>query len=718
MIGQTVSHYKILEKIGEGGMGVVYKAEDLKLPRFVALKFLVSHLVSHPDAKKRFIQEAEAVSALEHPHICTVYEINETVHDRTYMVMPCYEGESLKNKLEGGPLDAEEAMELATQVASGLAKAHEKGIVHRDIKPANIFVTDDGHAKILDFGLAKLSGQTKITKTGSTLGTVAYMSPEQARGGEIDTRSDVFSLGVVLYELLTGHLPFAGDQDAAILYKIVNTEPEPIASYNKDLSPDVQRVVARALVKPRDQRYNNAGEFHGDLKRIQRGQKLSPVPRRLRFGKRAKVNTIFLAAILLTTVGFLYWTHYIKREAGEQPAAESTSPVTESTESSVAVLPFVNLSNDEENEYFVDGLSEDLIYALSKTGLRVVARTSAFEFKGKAQDVREIGAALGVENVIEGTVRRTDENLIVTASLVNVSDGYQIWSDRFHRKESDVFVIQNEIAKAIVEGMKLRLADDQQELVVKRYTDNIDAYNLYSQGRYYWNIRTPDALEKAIRFFEQAIKLDGEYALAYAGMADAYLMLANYSGSPTDEMFNKVKATASKALDIDPDLGEAHASLALTAWVFDWDWELAEAGFQKAIALKSSYVTTHHWYALFLIFMGRFDEAINEIETAVRMDPVSLPVNMGAALVFYSAGKYQSAIEFCSKTLDMDPRSYAALTVIGKTFGQQERYADAIDALEKSIEFAGENAVALRSSMLACLGHIQAVAGKREEALN
>jgi serine/threonine-protein kinase len=702
MIGQTVSHYKITEKLGDGGMGVVYKAVDTKLDRLVALKFLRPELTSEPNAKQRFVHEARAASALQHNNICTIHEIDEIEDGHVFIAMDCYEGETLKQKIARGPLPVDEAVDIVSQVAEGLARAHAAGMVHRDIKPANIIITRDGVVKIVDFGLAKLAGQTRVTKTGAMAGTIVYMSPEQAMGTDVDHRSDIFSLGAVFYEMLTGDLPFKGDHEAAVLYGIIHNDPEPLAKYRSDITEGLQRMAGTALRKEPGERYQNASEIAADLKRFR--ESVPTIERRLGWAKhnlRQRIS-IALVSILIVIGGYIVYSRYLSPQASESAVA------------SIVVLPFINLSSEPDDEYFSDGITEDLIHALAKVDdLRVVSRTSAFQFKGKTADIRDIGKKLGAGTVLEGTVRKSGDELVITANLIDVADGLEIWSERFEMLMSDVFTIQNQISLTIVEKMQLQLAGGQADEIIRPYTENIDAYTLYLKGRYQWNIRSLEALEKARQLFEQAVAIDTKYALAYSGLADVYLMMANYSNSPTDELYLKARVAARKAIDIDPGLAEAHVSYALVSWIFDWDWQTANKEFARAVELKPAYATTYHWRAMFLAFMGRFDDAVAEIERALAKDPVSLIINAAAGLLLYCGEDFDAAIEQCFKTLDMDPEFNPAVTTLARAYIQTGKYDEAISWLEKSIRLAGR-----RTYTLALLAYAFALAGKHKEAMD
>jgi len=642
VIGETVSHYRIIEKLGEGGMGVVYKADDLTLERPVALKFLSPRAIGVEQDAARFVHEAKAAAALNHPNICTIYEIGEDA-DRTFIAMEYVEGENLRVRMCRAPFALDEALLIAADIGRGLEAAHEKGVVHRDIKPANIVVTSNRVVKIMDFGLARMSGGAPLTQAGTTLGTVAYMSPEQARGEVVDHRTDVWSLGVVLYEMLTGRRPFPGDRDQAVIYSILNRDYERPTVLRPDLPTELSGCMDMMLAKNRDERYGSASELAGDL-----------------------------FAVL-----------------GLEGSASRTRSIAAATRAqpSVAVLPFANLSAEPEQEYFCDGMAEEIINALAHLeGLRIVARTSSFAFKGKNEDIREMGRQLGVQTLLEGSVRRAGNRLRVTTQLINVSDGCHLWSERFDREMEDVFAIQDEISLAVTDALKVRLLGEEKKKVVKRHTESFEAYRAYLKGRYHWFIRSSSDIEKAIEYLKEAVAVDPNYALAYAGLADCYGVLPMYRPVAPKEVYAKAKAAAVKALELDDSLAEAHTALGCILENYEWDWAGAARETKRAIALNPGYATAYQWKAEGLITQGRFDEAVEAMNKARELDPLSLFMNARVGMAFYYARRYDEAKAILETTLEVDPSFGQARYFLSVVYSMEERYEEAIALLpEESV---------------------------------
>jgi TolB-like protein/Flp pilus assembly protein TadD/predicted Ser/Thr protein kinase len=590
-------------------MGEVYLAEDNQLSRQVALKFLGTHLAASDDCKERFQHEAQAAAKLNHPNIVTIYEVGE-YQDRPYIAMEYIRGQSLKEILAQGALPPERTIEIVCQICQGLATAHEGGIIHRDIKPANIILDDKGRVRLLDFGLAKAQCSELPSQSETTAGTISYMSPEQLIGGEVTPASDVFSLGVVLYQMLTRKLPFTGEYEATIIYAIVNIEPEPLPRHLQEETPRLQDIINRALMKDRFERYQSMTELLVDL----------------------------------------------KQAIGKADLSEVESHSGSAREASVAVLPFVDMSPEKDQEYFCDGIAEELINALTRAGgLRVAARTSTFQYKGLSQDIRKIGKMLNVDNILEGSVRKAGNRIRITAELVNVADGYHLWAESFDRSIEDVFAIQDEISQAISGSLKVRLAGDKLKPLVAKPTEILEAFNLYLKGRYFWNKRYQGGLQKGMEYFKQVIDLDPGYARAYAGLSDSYNILAFYNHLPPLEACPKAKAAAMKALEIDPDLAEARTSLGWVHNFYDRDWASAEREFKRSLELNPNYAITCHYYGLFLVAMKRFDEGIAMMKKARDLDPLSLIISASLGGTLYFARRFDEATVPLLQAIEIDP---------------------------------------------------------------
>jgi serine/threonine protein kinase/Tfp pilus assembly protein PilF len=666
-----ISRYRILGKVGEGGMGVVYRAEDTRLKRHVALKFLSPHLTRETEARERFMQEAQTASALDHPNICTIHEIDETEDGGVFIAMACYDGETLKAKIDRGPVDEREALEIATRIASGLREAHAGGIVHRDIKPANVMITAKDQVKIMDFGLAKLAGRAGLTLAGTTVGTVAYMSPEQARGEEVDGRSDLWSLGIVLYEMLTARQPFRGEHPQAVIRAILNDEHKPIeraliGSREPITSGESARLLARALAKDRAARYQSAQEMLSDLSK---------------------------AAAALS------------RKPGDRPDVPDLP--------SIAVLPFANLSGDPEQEYFCDGITEELINALSQiNGLMVAARTSSFAFKGKLEDIREIGRKLDVDTVVEGSVRKAGDRVRITAQAIGVANGYHLWSERYDRDLSDIFAIQDEISEQVAGKLRGELLEDEKPKAAGRHGDDVEAYSLYLKGRHFWNKRTKEGLHRGIECFKQAIERFPDYALAYSGLAECYLTLIGSGFEAPEQLVPEARAATERALQLDETLAEAHNSLAFIRGFCELNWPAAEAEHKRAIELNPMYATAHHWYALHLSVMGRFDEALAEAELARRIDPLSPMIGTAVGTVLYTARDYDRAIEVLAGVLDIEPGFTPAHEFTAAAHVEKGRYEKARAAIERVSDSLG------KPSLITNLATIYARAGERKKAMD
>ena len=620
VIGKTISHYTILEKLGEGGMGVVYKAEDTKLKRIVALKFLPPELTRDAAAKERFINEARAASALDHPNICTIYEVGETEDGHTFIAMAYYEGESLERMIARGPLPLDEALDIAVQAAQGLAKAHGRGIVHRDIKPANILVTTDGLVKIVDFGLAKLAG-VKLTKTGATLGTARYMSPEQARGEEVDARSDIFSLGAVLYEMLTGKHAFPGEYEQATIYAIVNEMPAPVTSLRSGVPMALERIVEKALAKKPSERYQHVDDLIVDLKQGAKGAALAAVdPTRQptsagatsAAGRRWRARPGYWVALIVFVAAVAVIVFAKMSSRGTRPAPRS-----------VAVLAFEDMSPAKDQGYFCDGMTEAIINRLGSIGdLKVPARTSVFAFKGKGRDIREIGRGLQVQTVLEGSVQRSGDRLRITAQLIKVDDGYHLWSRTYDRDVSDVFAVQDEISSAIVNALRLKITPEERRRMSETPIDNVAAYECYLKAYdKIWRF-SETSLDSAIQYLEKGIAITGDNALLYSAMALAYWQYVNIGVGQEDEIA-KAQGYAEKALAIDPGFSMANEVLATIYKDFLGNPREAIRHYKMALADDPNELNSLRKLAYsYIVNIGKPAEAAPLIERAMQLDPL------------------------------------------------------------------------------------------------
>jgi serine/threonine protein kinase/Tfp pilus assembly protein PilF len=703
MIDQTISHFRITERLGAGGMGVVYKAVDIRLDRPVALKFLPDNMAEHPQALERFRREARAASALNHPGICTIYDFGEQ-DGRTFIAMEFIDGETLRTHIHDKPIPFEEILKLGVQIAEAVDAAHAEGIIHRDIKPANIFVTKRGQAKVLDFGLAKLvakgvavsdSGDEVSDSTsvvGIISGTPSYMSPEQIRGDDLDPRTDIFSLGLVLYEMATGRQAFGGATGGMIIDAVLTRSPAPARSINPDIPPRLEEIIDKALHKHRDQRYQHAADILADLQRLGRASDSAQ----------------------MSSTGQ-------EKSTGQHTAATSAAQ-TGTVRSgrvakiidSLAVLPFENVSRDQGHEYLSDGIAGSLINNLATVPkLRVLAQSTVFRFKGRSIDPQAVGRELNVRAVLTGRIMQSGGSLRIGTELVDVATGTQLWGAQYNRKPGEIFAIQDEISNEISGNLRLKLTRADKKRLTKRQTEDAEAYRLYLKGRHHWNQWTEDGFYKAIEHFQQAVDKDPAYALAYTGIADSYVLLGWNSYLPPKDAFPRGKMAALAALRLDPDLAEARTPLAAVSWLYDWQWSEAQAEFKRSLKLNPVHPTANHWFAEFLMTMGRHQEVIAAMKKSQDLDPLSLIISVAIGWAFYMARRYDEAIEQLRRTVELDPNYPVTYWILGLLLRKIGQYEAAIAEGEKGVQLSGGSTL-----MKAALAQSLATAGQREKSLH
>jgi eukaryotic-like serine/threonine-protein kinase len=655
--------YAIDRVLGRGGMATVYVAEDRRHNRQVAIKVLRGDVAAAIGAE-RFLREIAIAARLTHPHVLPLIDSGQAAGS-LYYVMPYVRGESLRQRLAREPrLALKDALAIARELGAGLDYAHREGFVHRDVKPENVLLAD-GHAVIADFGIARAicqAGGDHVTEVGLAIGTPEYMSPEQAAGDrELDGRCDVYSLACVVYEMLAGEPPFSGPSARAIVAKHLSEPPPPIRARRPDAPAAVEQALARALAKDPADRFPTVAEF--------------------------------VAAL----------------EAAQPPGA---APALVGKTRSIAVLPFVNSSADPENEYLCDGVTDELINALTKVeGLRIASRTSVFALKGKPQDIRAIGALLGVSAVLEGTVRKSGDRLRITVQLAAADDGRTLWSERYDRLLDDVFAVHDEISRTIVSTLRTTFLAEIADPTPQRYTDNVQAYSLYLKGRFCWNKRSQEGVREAIAYFEQAIDHDPGYTLAYSGLSDSYALQVDYRGVPVTEGYELARRYALKALELDDNLPEAHTSLAWVQFAHDWDWGGAERSYRRALELNPAYATGHHWYSFVLLATGQAEQALVEAHTALELDPSSLSVRRGLGWLYYYTRRYESAVYHLRRAIAMNPTSEDTYRVLGLVLTQQGAYDEAERAFREAITLSPDLSYAT-----AGLAHVLALRGRRREA--
>ena len=662
MIGEITLHYKILEKLGEGGMGVVYLAEDLKLERKVAIKFLPKHISGNSEEKERFKIEAKAAAALNHPNIATIYAIEESGDD-TFLVMEFIEGVELKDKITSNSISINDTINIAIQIAEGLAAAHKKGIVHRDIKSQNIMITNDGKVKIMDFGLAKIKGGPKLTKIGTTVGTIAYMSPEQARGEETDYRTDIWSFGVVLCEMLTGQLPFKGNYDQAIIYSILNEDPE----FINEIDEGLKHIISKSLAKKPEERYQSAGEIAEEL----RTKSLSGEVKRTKTNKSKMPWILAGAAVIVIAIAMYLFKPSSMRGKGKEAKIKT-----------IAILPFTDMSQNRDQEYFSDGMAEELINVLSKNPrLRVIARTSSFYFQGKDVDLKTIAAKLNVNNILEGSVQKAGNNLRISADLVNVETDATLWSDSYDGTLNNIFALQDSISGNVAEALKVALLG--KEAVKPEQKTDPEAYNDYLLGNHFFNLRSKENWEKAEDYYEKALKIDSSYAPVWVGLSLVHSRQAHQGFIPVDEGNPEARKEVDKALELNPNLADAYAQIGWIKNHYDWDWTGADEAFKKGLKLEPENVDVINGAAILAATFGRFRDAIKLERRVIEIDPVNFGGYLDLGIYTWDIGLADESIASLRECLELNPEYPEAHLFIGNDYIEKGKPDSALVEIRK-----------------------------------
>jgi len=740
ILGRQIGPYSTQKKLGSGGTGEVYLAHDNRLGRRVALKLLDPGLIDDSVSRTRFLREARLASSLDHPNICTIHEVGEA-EGRPFIAMQYVEGETLRQVIGGRPLALDSLLSISLQVADALAAAHAQGIMHRDIKPGNIIVTPQGQAKVLDFGLAKLlereeaEAETHLTMTGAVMGTPASMSPEQARGEQADHRSDIFSFGGVIYEMATGHIPFKGKSRADVISALLKDRHTPAAELNEEIPARLSAVIDRALAKEPADRYQSMGEMISDLRQVvaeaggldqlfsSSGVPRGVVPlvplRRLslltvfghRIPKRLAMALLGIMAVALVGLALVIYRSWTQQPLpAAQSKAEQPGPGTPFQ--SIAVLPFKPLVAGSRDEALEMGMADTLINKLSGMKQIIVRPISAVrKYANLEQDAVAAGREQRVDVVVDGSIQKSANKVRVTVRLMKVADGRQLWTETFDEKFTDIFAVQDRVSERVVGLLAVKLTGQEQSLLAKRYTDDAEAYDFYLKGRYHLNRLTDDGFMKGRDYFQQAIDKDPNYALAYAGLADAYNRLSGFNALPPREGFPKARAAAMKALELADRLAEAHTVLGAVNLFYDWDWSGAEREFKRAVEINQSYSDAHQMYSYYLSAMGRFDEALYEMRRAQELDPLSLVKIAGIGEILYYRRQYDQALEQYQKALEMDPNSGFTHWLIGNVYVRKGRYVEAIAEYQKSIPLSGNS-----PDEPASLGYAYGLSGKRREA--